>query len=745
VLPPSAVTNAQGVATFSDLSITGSDLFTLAFTTPDVASATSSLISVGAMTGGTSSTNSIDPTQLTISTQPSSSAPSGSVLAQQPSIQLRDAANNLVSQAGVVVTAAIASGGGALGGNPTATTNAAGVATFSNLSISGAAGPRTLTFASSGLASTTSSAITIGAGAATKLAIITQPSGSATSGTTFARQPAVQLRDAASNTVKQAGVIVTATIASGESGVLGGGITATTDGSGVASFSNLQITGSGSYALAFSAPSVTGVGSSAITVSAAGTGSAAGAATATKLSVIAQPSTEASGAVFTQQPVIQLRDGSNSPVTVAGVAVTASIANGGGTLGGTTVVTTNAGGIASFKNLSITGMVGSRTLNFSSGSLQAATSTVNIAAGTASKLVVSTIVQQTAGTAFDVTVTLTDASNNPVTNAGASGTVTLTRQAGTGTVAGTTSGTIPVGMSAVVISGVTYSVAESGVALLATGTGANSSVAGRTGVSNAFVTAAASSPASPSAPSSPSDPSDPSGSSGSTAVVEDFSAYSSTSNLLANPRGIWATTEAKNTDHIVLDQSVGYGASTQSMRYDWPNNGAQCLDYAIKPGMLKIPGNLKHVWIEFVVRFSKNFSVNAGASGCASEYKLASLGDYSHGVGRWDIAEMQANQFNADAPGGPFTVVTTPKPSTLWDGQPHVFRVDAQLGQGNGALRMWIDGQLVVNQTGLTTTASHQVIDIFGPGLNINQGPGVSGMQMWWHKIAVYSSNPGWN
>src|SRR2546427_6735881 len=56
--------------------------------------------------------------------------------------QLRDGAGNPVNQAGVVVTAAIATGGGTLGGTLTATTLGTGVASFTNLAISGTAGDR---------------------------------------------------------------------------------------------------------------------------------------------------------------------------------------------------------------------------------------------------------------------------------------------------------------------------------------------------------------------------------------------------------------------------------------------------------------------------------------------------------------------------------------------------------------------------------------------------------------------------
>jgi hypothetical protein len=101
------------------------------------------------------------PTQLFIQTQPSSTAQSGVPFAQQPVIQLRDASNNPVSKSGVAVSAAIASGGGSLGGTTVVSTNASGVATFTNLQITGTAGSRTLSFSSSGLTSATSTAIAV--------------------------------------------------------------------------------------------------------------------------------------------------------------------------------------------------------------------------------------------------------------------------------------------------------------------------------------------------------------------------------------------------------------------------------------------------------------------------------------------------------------------------------------------------------------------------------------------------------
>src|SRR5688572_15771753 len=88
--------------------------------------------------------------KLVLVTAPSSPAQNRASFPTQPAVQVQDAHGNPVG-AGVVVTAAISTGGGALGGGTTATTASTGTATFSNLSISGLVGERTLSFSVSGL------------------------------------------------------------------------------------------------------------------------------------------------------------------------------------------------------------------------------------------------------------------------------------------------------------------------------------------------------------------------------------------------------------------------------------------------------------------------------------------------------------------------------------------------------------------------------------------------------------------
>ena len=298
------------------------------------------------------------------------------MLTRQPVVQVRDGSGNAVSQSGVAVTASIASGGGTLGGTTTRTTGANGQAAFTDLEITGSTGPRTLRFSATGMTGVTSGTINVSAPAATaaKLVLATQPSSTAVTGVALSTQPAVQLADAGDAPVSQSGVTITAEIASGPGGATLGNATATTNASGRATFSGLAISGpAGTYVLRFESGSLTPVSSGNIVVSAGA---------AESLTLTTQPATSAvSGEVLTRQPVVQVRDGSGNAVSQSGIAVTASIASGGGTLGGTTTRTTGANGQAAFTDLEITGSSGPRTLRFSATGLTGVTSgTINVTA-----------------------------------------------------------------------------------------------------------------------------------------------------------------------------------------------------------------------------------------------------------------------------------------------------------------------------------------------------------------------------
>ncbi len=420
------VAAVNGVATFAGLSVTKAGTgYSLRATAANLADGTSTAFAV----------NPGPATQLAITTQPGGSASSGSPLAPQPVIQLRDAFGNPVVQAGVVVSAAIATGaGGVLGGTTTATTNASGVATFTSLTISGTAGTYTLRFTAPGLADVVSTGIAIGAGSGTQLTFTVAPPATASNGQPLVPQPVLQIRDGVGNPVAQGGVVVTAAVATG-AGIVSGSVTATTSANGTATFSGLAITGKvGPYTLRFSAAPLTAAVSNTISLQPG---------PATQLIFATAPSASAtSGQPLAVQPVLQLADPSGNSVATAGVGVTAALSSGpaGGSLSGTTTVPTDANGQAAFTNLALSGPAGSYMITFASTGLIAATSNpIVIPSGPATQLLFQTPPSTTAVNgqplATQPVVRLADAAGSTSPTAGVSVTASVS---GNATLAGTT-------------------------------------------------------------------------------------------------------------------------------------------------------------------------------------------------------------------------------------------------------------------------------------------------------------------
>jgi adhesin/invasin len=139
-----------------------------------------------------------------------------------------------------------------------------------------------------------------------------------------------------------------------------------------------------------------------------------------KLAVVTEPSaTAANGAQFGRQPVVQLLDATDQPARKAGVAVTATIATGGGQLIGAASVLSDANGRATFTDLGVLGTVGPRTLDFSAPNVAAVTSAaIALTAGAATRLEAASAASQTAdaGTAVTAapTVKVVDQSGNGV-------------------------------------------------------------------------------------------------------------------------------------------------------------------------------------------------------------------------------------------------------------------------------------------------------------------------------------------
>ena len=393
------VAAVNGTATFTNLQINGTGAHTLQFISGVLAGANSGTITVSQVVR-----------TVAITTQPGG-ALSGASLSPQPVITLRDQAGLTVSAATNSVTAAVASGTGALSGT-TSLNAVAGVATFTDLKITGS-GSHTLSFTIAGPLSATSGSFTITA-VATKIAIVTQPAGATESGVVFPTQPVIEIQDATSTRVPGATNAVTVSLASG-TGALSGTLTVAAV-NGTATFTDLKIAGSGAHTLSFTSGVLTGAGpSGTVTVT----------QVVRSVSITTQPGGALSGSILSTQPVITLKDQAGLTVASATSTVTAAKASGPGVLGGTVAVAA-VGGVATFADLKITG-AGTHTISFSitvPSALSAISGNVVITAppppsfalditGPASVSLVS------GGVSAGVTLTITNGSGAVGANAGA--------------------------------------------------------------------------------------------------------------------------------------------------------------------------------------------------------------------------------------------------------------------------------------------------------------------------------------
>ncbi len=237
----------NGVATFSDLAFSAFGTYTLTASASGLSAFTSSSIFIPSGPAN----------KLVIATEPPATGSAGTALSPVV-VQVEDVNGNVVaaSSAPVTITSTPAGVGGTL------TVNAVnGVATFSNL-VFNALGSYTLTASASGLPAVTSSSISIGPGAASKLVYTTEPPASGMEGTAFGA--VVQIEDAGGNLISTSTAAVT--ISSTPAGVSG---TLTVNAvNGVATFSNLDFTTSGTYTLSASATGLSGATSTSISVAA---------------------------------------------------------------------------------------------------------------------------------------------------------------------------------------------------------------------------------------------------------------------------------------------------------------------------------------------------------------------------------------------------------------------------------------------------------------------------------------------
>ncbi|WNG38694.1 S8 family serine peptidase [Archangium violaceum] len=219
-----------GVATFSDLSIN------------KVSTGHTLVASSGTLTSATSATFAATPGapyRARITQQPSNNVVAGSPITPAVQVSLFDKDGNLATQSTDSVTVSLGNnpGGANLGGTTTASA-VAGVATFSDLTVSRPGINYTLTAGASGIYSDTSVGFNVSAGEASRLVFTSTPADNTAVGSAFTVRVAVQ--DSAGNIISGATPEVTLSLDNAAGATLGGTTTVTASG-GVATFSGLSV------------------------------------------------------------------------------------------------------------------------------------------------------------------------------------------------------------------------------------------------------------------------------------------------------------------------------------------------------------------------------------------------------------------------------------------------------------------------------------------------------------------------
>jgi hypothetical protein len=416
VTATTAVTTVNGVATFDNLKISGSDLFTLTFSAPGAASATS-----GVFSGNRPAT------QVGITRQPVGGN-NGAILPVTPLAVFRDVDGYKVLEGTGTITVTTGNASYIVGGSTTSLLNPGpNGANFPSLTVSGTpgGGPTTLVFSAPSLTSATSNPITLVQRQAT--IVVTTPPAGALSGVPFTTQPVLEIRDDAGYVVTGATCEVTASKTAGPGTFNPGGYNGPTNG--VVIFSGLSLTGAGAYTLKFAAALCPALATASVPITVAG-------ATATTLAIAAGDNQSAVvGHNVAIGPSVLVTDASGAPY--AGAAVTFAVASGGGFTGSGTYATNVSGIVTTFWTLGAS--AGANTLTATVTGLPPvtfhATGTLQLALSSPPGGTIATKVRNASGQ--PVLVELRDGVNNLVTTP-----TTVTAQVASG--AGTTTGTIAV-------------------------------------------------------------------------------------------------------------------------------------------------------------------------------------------------------------------------------------------------------------------------------------------------------------
>jgi len=233
--------------------------------------------------------------------------------------------------------------------------------------------------------------------------------------------------------------------------------------------------------------------------------------------------------------------------------------------------------------------------------------------------------------------------------------------------------------------------------------------------------------------------------------VENFSTYTSTADMISDPRDIYFIEDA-NPSAISLDTTAGYGTLSQSMRYIFPANEGGT-DYTISRHMeWLMPGGAfpyTELWFKVVLKFDSLFTIeDPSVISEAPALKILHLMTPDDTGQRWglNMEGGDSSTLNAEGPYldgnyDNFYISGSNVNSDLFDNNWHTLKYHIKYGVGDTDFHeFWIDDIYQGNATSGTDQAAFGFMTL---GANINQGPVLS-QSYWWGLVEIYDEDPGW-
>jgi hypothetical protein len=243
-------------------------------------------------------------------------------------------------------------------------------------------------------------------------------------------------------------------------------------------------------------------------------------------------------------------------------------------------------------------------------------------------------------------------------------------------------------------------------------------------------------------------------------LSDDFSTYADRAALLnagvgGNPWTSMLQTDVPTPgDFIYLDAAPPTGSTGgKAMRYFFEGVGLGCFQGGGGARWtIPAPDRTRSLWTEVRVYYGAGFTTqNTGCAG-APEYKF--LFHFADGGNRSEVmmgsSSWGSAGTRAGVQGGSQFDVPSGQPGEqlpyfigAWRVLRWMTTLPSTPGGSDAAVKLWVDGTLVINQSGITVAGSNTLHASVSLGSTMNEFP-ASDQELWWDYARVYNADPGW-